>query len=129
MLQILALQSLELMCKKFKVFRAFTVRVEEGRVALDLGIKAQVSSSSPQKSPGLRVMELKNPDLPPLVVELSNCPLMTNSISFTGSPSRTMQVPSVLNDDTRRSHMASGNWSSICEKNRTRRTRARDKCR
>ncbi|CAA7395818.1 unnamed protein product [Spirodela intermedia] len=73
--------------------RALTVRVEEGRFKLGLGIRAQVRSSSPQKSPGRRVMELKKPLRPPLVVELSNRPLITKSISFTGSPSRTINVP------------------------------------
>ena len=62
------------------------------------GTKAHVSSSSPQKSPGLRVMELKNPDLPPLVVELSSWPLMMKSISFTGSPSLVMNVSLVFKD-------------------------------
>ena len=52
--------------------RDLTVRVEEGRFRFEEGIKAHVSNSSPQKSPGLRVMELKNPDRPPLVVELSS---------------------------------------------------------
>ncbi|KAK2994087.1 hypothetical protein RJ640_024351 [Escallonia rubra] len=37
-------------------------------------------------------MELKNPDLPPLVVELSSCPLIINSISSVGSPSRTIKA-------------------------------------
>ncbi|KAK6912108.1 hypothetical protein RJ641_024201 [Dillenia turbinata] len=67
-----------------------TVRVDEGRFRLELGINAHVNNSSPQKSPGPRVMELKKPDRPPLVVELSSWPLMMNSISVTGSPSRTM---------------------------------------
>ncbi|CAN6460210.1 unnamed protein product [Victoria cruziana] len=80
---------------------ALTVLVEDG------------SSSSPQKSPGFRVVELKKPVLPPLVVELSSCPRIMNSISVTGSPSRTMYVPSVLKQETRRSHMASNSWSSI----------------
>ena len=84
-----------------------TVRVEVGRFRFDVGIKAQVNNSSPQKSPGLRVMELKKPDRPPFVVELSSWPLMMNSISFTGSPSRTKYASWVLKDDTRRSHMAS----------------------
>ena len=87
--------------------RDLTVRVEDGRLRLEVGIRAHVSNSSPQKSPGLRVIELKNPDLPPLVVELSSRPLMTNSISFTGSPSRIMYVSLVFKDETRRSHMAS----------------------
>ncbi|KAK2999628.1 hypothetical protein RJ639_023262 [Escallonia herrerae] len=64
-------------------------------------------------------MELKNPDLPPLVVELASWPLITNSISFTGSPSLTMYVSLVLKDETRRSHIASRSWSSICEKKGT----------
>ncbi|CAA7398683.1 unnamed protein product [Spirodela intermedia] len=55
--------------------RAFTVLVEDGRLPVDLGSRAHVSSSSPQKSPGLR---------------LSNLPRMMKSISVTGSPSRTM---------------------------------------
>ncbi|KAK2970898.1 hypothetical protein RJ640_005255 [Escallonia rubra] len=96
-----------------------TVRVDNGRFKFEVGIKAHVSNSSPQKSPGLSVMELKNPDLPPLVVELSSWPLITNSISFTGSPSRTMYVSLVLKDETRRSHIASRSWSSICEKKGT----------
>lgn len=94
--------------------------MEDGRLRLDEeGIKAHVSNSSPQKSPGLRVMELKNPVLPPSVVELSTCPLMMKSISLTGSPSRTMYVSFVFNDDTRRSHIASRSWSSIWPKNGT----------
>ncbi|CAA6659502.1 unnamed protein product [Spirodela intermedia] len=93
--------------------RALTVRVEEGRFKLGLGIRAQVRSSSPQKSPGRRVMELKKPLRPPLVVELSNRPLITKSISFTGSPSRTINVPCVLRQETRRSQMASRSCASI----------------
>lgn len=38
--------------------RAFTVLVEDGRFRLEEGIKAHVSNSSPQKSPGLSVIEL-----------------------------------------------------------------------
>lgn len=83
------------------------------------GIKAQVKSSSPQKSPGLSVIELKNPDRPPSVVELSIWPLMMKSISFTGSPSRVTYVSLVFNDGTKRSHIASMSWSSICAKNGT----------
>lgn len=71
-------------------------------------------------------MELKKPVLPPFVVELSRWPLMTKSISVTGSPSRTMYVPSVLKEETRRSHMASSNWSSIWEKNGTWQNRQMD---
>ncbi|KAK3033575.1 hypothetical protein RJ639_032423 [Escallonia herrerae] len=71
---------------------ARTLLVEEGRFRVEFGIKAHVSNSSPQKSPGPRVMELKNPDLPPLVVELSSCPLIINSISSVGSPSRTIKA-------------------------------------
>ncbi|KAK3018289.1 hypothetical protein RJ639_003557 [Escallonia herrerae] len=37
-------------------------------------------------------MELKNPVRPPLVVELSSCPLIINSISSVGSPSRTIKA-------------------------------------
>uniref|UniRef100_A0A3Q7F9S9 Uncharacterized protein n=1 Tax=Solanum lycopersicum TaxID=4081 RepID=A0A3Q7F9S9_SOLLC len=95
-----------------------TVRVEAGN-CVELGSKAQVSNSSPQKSLGPRVIELKNPDLPPFVVELSSCPLMIKSISLTGSSSRTTYVPIMLRVDTRRSHIASSNWSSICSKNGT----------
>ncbi|URE02518.1 hypothetical protein MUK42_27964, partial [Musa troglodytarum] len=84
-----------------------TVLVEEGKFTVDFGRRAQASSSSPQKSPGLNVIELKKPVRPPLVVELSNLPRIMKSISVTGSPSRTMYVPSVLREDTRRSHMAS----------------------
>ncbi|CAN6449625.1 unnamed protein product [Victoria cruziana] len=86
---------------------ALTVLVEEGRLIVDLGSKAHASSSSPQKSPGLKVMQLKKPVRPPLVVELSSLPRITKSISLTGSPSRTINVPSVLKEETRRSHMAS----------------------
>ncbi|KAF3782622.1 hypothetical protein EJ110_NYTH33802 [Nymphaea thermarum] len=86
---------------------ALTVLVEDGRLPVDLGSKAHESSSSPQKSPGFKAVELKKPVLPPLVVELSSCPRIMNSISVTGSPSRTMYVPSVLKLETRRSHMAS----------------------
>lgn len=66
------------------------MRVEEGKLRLEEGIRAHVRSSSPQKSPGLSVMELKNPERPPFVVELSSWPRIMKSISFTGSPSRTM---------------------------------------
>ena len=97
----------------------FMVRVEDGRFRLEVGIKVQVNNSFPQKSPGLRVMELKKLDWPPLAVELSSWPLMMKSISFTGSPSRTIYASWVLKDDTRRSHMASKSWSSICEKKGT----------
>ena len=51
---------------------ARTVRVEEGRLNAGAGMRAHVTSSSPQKSPGRRVMELKKPERPPLVVELSS---------------------------------------------------------
>ncbi|KAL8167844.1 hypothetical protein V2J09_009343 [Rumex salicifolius] len=71
--------------------RALTVLVEEGRA--DLGSNAQASNSSPQKSPGPNMIELKNPVRPPFVVELSSFPLMMKSISVTGSSSRTMKVP------------------------------------
>ncbi|RRT49308.1 hypothetical protein B296_00039650 [Ensete ventricosum] len=62
---------------------ALTVRVDEGKFTLGLGIRAQVNSSSPQKSPGPRVIELKKPFLLPLVVELSSWPRIIKSISLT----------------------------------------------
>ncbi|BAS81301.1 Os02g0789150 [Oryza sativa Japonica Group] len=86
---------------------AFTVRVDDGKLTVGLGTRAHPSSSSPQKSPDFRVVELKKPVRPPFVVELSSFPRMMKSISVTGSPSRTMYVPCVHNDDTRRSQMAS----------------------
>jgi hypothetical protein len=64
--------------------------VEEGKLRVDFGSNAQASSSSPQKSPGLKVIELKKPVRPPFVVELSSFPLIIKSISVTGSLSRTM---------------------------------------
>ncbi|TVU33294.1 hypothetical protein EJB05_25104 [Eragrostis curvula] len=85
----------------------FAVLVEQGRVEAELGSSAHVRSSSPQKSPASRTLELKKPVCPPFVVILSRDPLMMKSISFTGSPSRTMQLPSVYNMGLRRSHMAS----------------------
>ncbi|THU66333.1 hypothetical protein C4D60_Mb05t13050 [Musa balbisiana] len=42
-----------------------TVLVEEGKFTVDFGRRAQASSSSPQKSPGLNVIELKKPVRPP----------------------------------------------------------------
>ncbi|KAK6944347.1 hypothetical protein RJ641_025449 [Dillenia turbinata] len=69
---------------------AFTVRVDDGRFEPDLGSRAQVRSSSPQKSLSLSKLRLKNPLLPPSVVTLSRRPRMMKSISSTGSPSRTM---------------------------------------
>ncbi|MCI74727.1 hypothetical protein A2U01_0097978, partial [Trifolium medium] len=45
-----------------------TVLVEVGRFEEEFGSKAQVKSSSPQKSPGIRNNELKKPVLPPFVV-------------------------------------------------------------
>ncbi|KAF7843186.1 hypothetical protein G2W53_000091 [Senna tora] len=69
---------------------AFTVRVDDGKLAPDLGSNAHVRSSSPQKSPSLRRPRLKNPLLPPSVVTLSKRPRMMNNISITGSPSLTI---------------------------------------
>ncbi|WVZ82215.1 hypothetical protein U9M48_029502, partial [Paspalum notatum var. saurae] len=74
---------------------AFTVRVDDGKLTVGLGTRAHPRSSSPQKSPGLRVIELKKPVRPPSVVELSSLPRMINNISVTGSPSRTIYVPSI----------------------------------
>lgn len=85
----------------------FTVLVELGRLDVDVGSRAQVRSSSPQKSPAFRTSELKKPVLPPFVVMLIKFPLMTKSISFTGSPSRITQLPSVYKIGFRQSHMAS----------------------
>jgi hypothetical protein len=101
------LRSSALNTKASTSFRALTVRVDDGKLRDDFGCKAHESSSSPQKSPGFSMIELKKPVLPPLVVELSSLPLITNNISVTGSPSRTIYVPSVLREETRRSHIAS----------------------
>ncbi|KAG5599055.1 hypothetical protein H5410_030425 [Solanum commersonii] len=46
---------------------AFTVRVEDGRITLGRRLRAHVSSSSPQKSPGPIRQELKKPVRPPFV--------------------------------------------------------------
>ncbi|CAA7408668.1 unnamed protein product [Spirodela intermedia] len=91
--------------------RAFTVLVEEGRLEDELGSRAQVRSSSPQKSPPLRKSALKKPVLPPLVVALSSVPRMMNSISSTGSPSRTMMLDPVYRTGFSLSHIASISWS------------------
>ncbi|GER27772.1 pantothenate synthetase [Striga asiatica] len=66
------------------------MRVEEGRFEADFGSRAQVKSSSPQKSPSFKRLRLKNPLRPPSVVTLSRRPRMRKIISSTGSPSRTM---------------------------------------
>ncbi|WVZ76968.1 hypothetical protein U9M48_024876 [Paspalum notatum var. saurae] len=91
----------------------FTVLVEPGRFEAEVGSRAQVRSSSPQKSPPCRTLELKKPVCPPFVVVLSRVPLIMKSISFTGSPSRMMQLPSVYSIGFRRSHMASKSCSSM----------------
>ena len=67
-----------------------TVLVEMGRFAEELGSKAHVRSSSPQKSPALSSEELKKPVLPPFVVAVARFPRIMKSISSTGSPSQTM---------------------------------------
>ncbi|KAK2986505.1 hypothetical protein RJ640_021380 [Escallonia rubra] len=69
--------------------KAFTVRVDGGKLEPALGSRAHVRSSSPQKSPSFKTPRLKNPLLPPSVVTLSRRPRIMKSISFTGSPSRT----------------------------------------
>ncbi|KAK3029384.1 hypothetical protein RJ639_037907 [Escallonia herrerae] len=68
--------------------KAFTVRVDGGKLEPALGSRAHVRSSSPQKSPSFKTPRLKNPLLPPSVVTLSRRPRIMKSISFTGSPSR-----------------------------------------
>uniref|UniRef100_A0A3Q7H2P7 Uncharacterized protein n=1 Tax=Solanum lycopersicum TaxID=4081 RepID=A0A3Q7H2P7_SOLLC len=93
--------------------RAFTVRVEDGRLEPDFGSSAQVRSSSPQKSLSFNKLRLKKPLLPPSVVTLSRRPRMMKSISSTGSPSRTMCVFSIYKHGFRRSQIASSNLSSI----------------
>ncbi|KAG9152510.1 hypothetical protein Leryth_016436, partial [Lithospermum erythrorhizon] len=92
---------------------AFTERVDDGRITLGRGSRAHVSNSSPQKSLGPMLIELKKPVRPPFVVYESRFPRMMNSISFTGSPSRIIQVPSVHREGLRRSQMASSMLSSI----------------
>ena len=67
-----------------------TVVVEMGRFEEELGSKAHVRSSSPQKSPAWRIEELKKLVLPPYVVRVASFPRIMKSISSTGSPSRTM---------------------------------------
>ncbi|RDX95284.1 hypothetical protein CR513_22217, partial [Mucuna pruriens] len=67
-----------------------TVLVEMGRFEEEVGSRAHVRSSSPQKSPAFSSDELKKPVLPPFVVAVASFPRMMNSISSTGSPSRTM---------------------------------------
>ncbi|URE11099.1 hypothetical protein MUK42_30558, partial [Musa troglodytarum] len=57
-----------------------TVLVEIGRLDDEYGSSAQVRSSSPQKSPALRMSELENPVLPPLVVMPSSSPRIIMSI-------------------------------------------------
>jgi hypothetical protein len=64
--------------------------VEEGKLRVDFGSNAQASSSSPQKSPGLKVIDMKKPVRPPFGVELSSFSLIIKSISVTGSPSPTI---------------------------------------
>jgi hypothetical protein len=96
-----------------------TVLVESGKWTFVLGSRAHVSSSSPAKSPGRRMMELKKLLRPPFVVELSSFPRIMKSISFTGSPSREMYVFSGHRKDTSRSQMASRSWLSISEKKGT----------
>lgn len=50
---------------------AFTERVDEGSTTFGRGSRAQVSNSSPQKSPAPMLHELKKPVQPPLVVQES----------------------------------------------------------
>jgi hypothetical protein len=64
--------------------------VEEGKLRVDFGRNAQASSSSLQKSPGLKVIDMKKAVRPPFGVELSCFTLIIKSISITGSPSGTI---------------------------------------
>ena len=68
--------------------RAWTVLVEIGKCDQDWGSKAHVRRWSPQKSLALKCTTLRNPVCHPLVVALKSFPLITNTISPTGSPSR-----------------------------------------
>nr|GMD11913.1 hypothetical protein CR513_22217 [Ipomoea batatas] len=99
--------------------KAWTVRVEGGRLEPAFGSSAHVSSSSPQKSLSVRMPRLKKPLLPPSVVILSILPRMTKSISWTGSPSRTTYVFSVYKLGFSRSHIASSSLSSMFAKRGT----------
>lgn len=51
-----------------------TVLVDDGYLSPELGSNAHVSNSSPQKSPGFKMIELKKSTLPPSVEQLSKCP-------------------------------------------------------
>ncbi|URE20143.1 hypothetical protein MUK42_37649, partial [Musa troglodytarum] len=105
----------------------FTVLVEVGRLPPDLGSKAQVNSSSPQKSRSFRKLRLKNPLLPPSVVILSSRPRMMKTISSTGSPSLRIYVFSVKRVGFSRSQIASSNRSSIFSNRGTCRPRKESK--
>ena len=100
-------------------FTALTVWVDMGRWFCGLGSRAQVSSSSPQKSPTPRTPKFKKPVRPPFVVTLSSWPRITKNISLTGSPSRRIFVPSVQRAGFSRSHIASSKLSSIWSQNGT----------
>jgi hypothetical protein len=62
----------------------FIVLVDWGKLRLGLGMSTHVRSSSPQKSLGRSVMELKKLVRLPSVVELLSSPQMMKSISLTG---------------------------------------------
>ncbi|KAL8172557.1 hypothetical protein V2J09_024361 [Rumex salicifolius] len=86
---------LEVMRQESKGFNLCYVLVEMGRLEEERGSRAHVSSSSPQKSPSSRKTELKKPVLPPFVVIVTSRPLIMNSISSTGSPSRRIELLSI----------------------------------
>jgi hypothetical protein len=106
---------------------ALTVLVDRGKAAVGCGLRAHVSNSSPQNSPGLIRQQLKNPVRPPWVVHESRHPRIINNIESTGSSSRIMHVPLVKSAGLSRSHIASSILPSISSNSGTFRDQRKQK--
>jgi len=88
------LRSSALNAKASTSFRALTVLVEDGKLGDDFGCKAHASSSSPQKSPGFSMIELKTS--PASIGSGTLQSASINHISAAGSPSLS-SLPLIIN--------------------------------